>query len=110
MKRFEVWSAATGSGFGSKPRPVVVVQGYVFGETPNVIVALCESALGEPDDIRPRVIPDSSNGLEKVSDIAVDLLVTVPRRKFGQPIGRLSDEDSVRVSSALLTILGFTVE
>lgn len=107
MKRGEVWSAATGSGFGSKPRPVVVVQSDVFGRTPNTIVALCETAYGDPDDVRPRIHPDGDNGLEHVSDVAVDLLVTVPERKFGRPIGRLSPRDMQRVETALGVMLGF---
>lgn len=107
MKRGEIWSAATGGGFGGKPRPVVIVQGAVFGETPNLIVALCTTAIGEPDEIRPRVEPDAENGLENVSDVSVDTLVTVPRRKFGQRFGQLSAADQSRVFSALFLMLGF---
>ncbi len=107
MKRGEVWSAATGSGFGSKPRPVVIVQTDSLGDTPNVLVALCLTAHHEADGVRPRVTPDPQNNLHDVSDIAVDLLVAVPRRKFGRPIGLLSDEDMSAVDHALLTILGF---
>ena len=107
MKRGDVWSAATGSGFGSKPRPVIIVQSDVFGETPNVIVALCNTAIGDADDIRPRIQPDAENLLENVSDVTVDILVTVPRPKFGKRIGQLSDADQARVYSALLVMLGF---
>ncbi len=107
MKRGEIWSAATGSGFGGKPRPVVVVQGDVFGNTPNVLVALCLTASGDADDVRPRVSPDDNNSLEVVSDVAVDLLVAVPRHKFGRRFGHLSDADQERVFSALIVLLGF---
>jgi mRNA interferase MazF len=107
VKRGEIWSAATGSGFGSKPRPVVIVQGEAFGDTPNVIVALCTSAVADPDDVRPRIQPDPENGLETVSDVTVDILVTVPRRKFGKRFGQLSAADQARVFSALVVMLGF---
>jgi len=107
VKRGEVWSAATGSGFGSKPRPVVIVQGAAFGNTPNVIVALCNTAIGEPDEVRPRIQPDPENGLEAVSDATIDILVTVPRRKFGKRLGQLSEADQGRVFSALVVKLGF---
>ena len=107
MKRGEVWSAATGSGFGGKPRPVVIVQGETFGDTPNALVAICLTAIAEPDEVRPRVLPDKTNGLCEISDISVDILVAVPRRKFGAYIGRLSDADARRVDTALLTLLGF---
>lgn len=107
MRRGEVWSAATGSGFGGKPRPVVVVQGQTYGETPNLVVALCLTATGLPDEARPRISPDSNNGLREVTDIAVDLLVTVPRSKFGRPIGTLTATNMQQVDTALLTLLGF---
>lgn len=107
MKRGEVWIAATGSGFGGKPRPVVVVQGQTYGETPNLVVALCLTASGQSNEVRPRISPDSSNGLREVSDIAVDLLVIVPRSKFGRPVGNLTAPDMNRVDTALLTMLGF---
>lgn len=107
MKRGEIWSAATGNGYGSKPRPVIIVQGDTFGDTPHRIVALCLTAVGEAKDIRPRIIPDAVNALEAVSDVATDLLVTVDHHKFGKPIGRLSDADMARVEFALLIVLGF---
>ncbi len=107
MRRGEIWSAATGRGYGSKPRPVVVVQSDAFGDTPHRIVALCNTAKGEQEDIRPRITPDSLNHLEAVSDVAVDILVTVEHDKFGQAIGQLSDSDLARVDHALLLILGF---
>lgn len=107
MKRGEVWSAATGSGYGGKPRPVLVVQGDAFGDTPHRLVALCQTARGEARDLRPRVLPDAQNGLEAISDVAVDILVTVDHQQFGRVIGRLSETDMQRVDQALLLILGF---
>lgn len=107
MKRGEIWSAATGSGYGGKPRPVVVVQGDAFGDTPHRIVALCQTATGEPRELRPRILPDVQNALEAISDVAVDILVTVDHQQFGRAIGRLSETDMQRVDRALLLILGF---
>jgi mRNA interferase MazF len=86
---------------------VVVVQGDTFGDTPHRIVALCNTATGQARSIRPRITPDAENALEAVSDVAVDILVTVEHDKFGKAIGRLSDGDLARVDYALLLILGF---
>jgi mRNA-degrading endonuclease toxin of MazEF toxin-antitoxin module len=83
------------------------VQGEAYGVTPNVIVALCNAAIAEPDDIRPRIQPDSQNGLQTISDVTIDILVTVPRRKFGTRFGQLSEADQTRVFSALVVMLGF---
>lgn len=102
-----MWSAATGAGFGGKPRPVLVVQSDAYQTAPNIIVALFTSAVDHARDVRPRIEPDERNGLEEPSLVMVDVLVTVPRRKFGRFIGRLSDDDLSRVEHRLLTFLGF---
>ncbi len=107
MKRGDVWSAATGSGFGSKPRPVVVVQADAYGNAPSIIVALLTSTGENVRNVRPRIEPDGVNNLHEPSLVMVDILVTVPRLKFGQQIGRLTGPDQDRVDQALLTYLGF---
>lgn len=107
MNRGEVWSAATGSGFGSKPRPVVVVQADAYRNAPNIIVALMSSKSENARPVRPRVDPDLSNNLREPSIVMIDLLVTVPRLKFGQHLGRLASEDMDRVDQSLLIYLGF---
>lgn len=108
MKRGEIWSAATGSGFGSKPRPVLVVQSDIFSLAPNIVVALFTSVLDDEQRVRPRIEPDAVNNLEEPSLVQVDILVTTPRHKFGRPIGKLTERDQSRVDHALLTFLGFT--
>lgn len=106
MKRGDIWSAATGSGFGSKPRPVVIVQSDNYINGPNILVALCQTAIEEPNEVRPRLTPNSVNGLNEMSDVAVDLLVAVPRRKFGNPIGRVSEQELAEIDAMLVLVLG----
>lgn len=108
MKRGELWSAATGSGFGGKPRPVLVLQADVFSDAPNIIVALLTTTLDDDQRVRPRIDPDAGNSLNEPSLVQVDLLLAVPRRKFGRWIGRVSERDQMRVDQALLTYLGFS--
>lgn len=48
------------------------------------------------------------SGLRETSSIMVDKVATVPRAKPGDRIGRLSDEDVVRLNRALLLFLGLT--
>jgi mRNA interferase MazF len=36
----------------------------------------------------------------------VDKVITIPRTKIGKSVGRLSDEDMVRLNRALLVFLG----
>lgn len=107
MNRGEIWNAAAGSGFGSKPRPVLVVQSNAFGLAPNIIVALFTSVVDGEQQVRPRIEPDAINNLEEPSLLQVDILVTTPRHKFGRLIGRLAEHDQSRADQALLTFLGF---
>ena len=107
MRRGELWSAATGSGFGSKPRPVLILQADAFNEAPNIIVALLTSVSDREQSLRPRLGPDTINNLLDPSLVQIDILVTVPRQKFGSLIGRLTERDQGRVDHALLAYLGF---
>ena len=107
MKRGELWTAATGSGFGSKPLPVLVVQGDAYAEAPNIIVALLTTVLEDGQGVRPKIEPDGGNGLEQTSLVQVDLLVAAPKRKFGRRIGHLSLQDQAHVDRAVLIYLGF---
>ena len=38
MKRGEIWTAAAGSGYAGKPRPVVIIQDDLFDATTSVTV------------------------------------------------------------------------
>lgn len=107
MKRGEIWTAATGAGLGSKPRPVVILQSSHYLHFSTVIVALLTSKLEERLHLRPVVAPDDVNGLDKISAVMVDVLVTAESADFGKRVGRLSAADMVQVESALLIVLGF---
>lgn len=106
MKRGEVYTAATGSGFGSKPRPVVIVQADIFGDAPTVLVALLTDEEHGRGPIRPIITPDAQNGLQKTSAVTLDVLVAVRQREFGRRIGILSPVDIARVDAALMLVLG----
>jgi mRNA interferase MazF len=107
FKRGDVVSVAAGSGFGSKPRPALVVQSEAFPHLTTVILALFTTELKAADLFRPRVEPDSINGLRAPSDLMTDILISVPRDRIGGVIGHLSAADMTRAQTALLTILGF---
>lgn len=102
-----MFSAATGSGFGSKPRPVVVVQADAFLEAPTVLVALLTDERHGYEPIRPIISPDADNGLRKPSAVSADVLVAVRRGDFGKRIGTLARSDMARIELALILLLGF---
>ncbi len=52
------------------------------------------------------VTPSDRNGLRSVSRLMVDKLSTVAKERLGERIGRLDDEDVVRLNRAILVFLG----
>ncbi len=107
MKRGDVYTAATGHGYSSKPRPVLIIQADEFEGLAKVLVALIGSPVEEAHRIRVRLEPDAVNGLLASSDAMVDTIMAVRREKFGRHMGHLADADMSRVNTALLAILGF---
>ncbi len=83
MKRGEIWTAAAGSGYAGKLRPVVVIQDDHFAATDSVTVCAFTTDPTEAPLIRLRVVPDDKNGLLESSRLMVDKITTVPRSKLG---------------------------
>jgi mRNA interferase MazF len=52
------------------------------------------------------VDPDDMNGLQQRSSLMVDKITTVPRSKFGHRLGRLNDDDMVRLGRAVMVFFG----
>jgi mRNA interferase MazF len=107
LKRGDVVIAATGSGFGGKPRPALVLQADQYSDLSTVILALITSDLVKAPLSRPRFEPSETNGLQEVSDVMVDILVTTRTEKVDKIVGRLSDDEMGEVERALALILGF---
>ena len=106
MRRSEIWAAAAGSGYAGKPRPVVIVQDDRFDATDSVTVCAFTTDPTEAPLIRLTVEPDDINGLRERCSLMVDKITTVPRSKLGDHIGRLSDDDMVRLGRAVLVFFG----
>ncbi len=106
MKRGEIWTASAGGGDVGKPRPVVIVQDDRFAGTASITVCAFTTDPTEAPLLRLRIEPSETNGLREASSIMVDKVTTVSRDKLGQRIGRLADEDAVRLNRALVLFLG----
>ncbi|MFN3215306.1 MAG: type II toxin-antitoxin system PemK/MazF family toxin [Acidimicrobiales bacterium] len=106
MRRGEIWTAAAGSGYAGKPRPVVIVQDDRFDATDSVTVCAFTTDQTEAPLLRLVVMPDDRNGLREPCSLMVDKVTTVPRRKLGERIGRLADEDMVRLGRAVVVFFG----
>ena len=106
MRRGEIWTAAGGSGYVGKPRPVVFIQDDRFDATASVTVCAFTTDATEAPLLRLVVEPDEINGLSERSSLMVDKITTVPRSKLGQQLGRLGDDDMVRLARAVMVFFG----
>lgn len=106
MKRGDIWSAAAGSGYVGKPRPVVILQDDRFDATTSVTVCAMTTDPTDAPLIRLVIEPDDTNQLRERSRLMVDKITTVPRSKLGERTGRLGDDDMVRLGRATLVFLG----
>ena len=102
MKRGEVWTAAAGSEYAGKPRPVVIVQDDRFDATTSVTVCALTTDPTDAPLIRLAIEPDETNGIRAPSSLMIDKITTIPRSELGERIGHLGDEDMVRLTRALL--------
>ena len=106
MRRGEIWTAAAGSGYAGKPRPVAILQDDRFDATASVTVCAFTTDPTEAPLFRLPIDPDEVNGLREACSLMVDKITTIPRSKLGERIGRLKDEDMLRLGRATLVFLG----
>jgi len=109
MRRGDIWTVAGGNDYAGNPRPVVIVQDDSFDATDSITI--CAFTTDETDAplFRLPVEPNERNGLRATSRLMVDKIVTVSKSKIGARVGRLDDEDIVRLNQAMLVFLGLAV-
>src|SRR5215472_13069924 len=106
VKRGEIWTVAGGKDYAGKPRPVVILQDDRFDMTNSITVCAFTTDSTDAPLFRLPVQPNQTNGLRAVSRLMVDKITTVPKAKAGSRVGRLDDEDLVRLNRAILVFLG----
>lgn len=106
MKRGEVWSVAGGAEYAGKPRPVAILQDDKFSELGSITLCPFTTNMTAAPLFRLSVTPSEANGLKEQSSLMVDKLTTVPKSRLGKLIGRLGDEDIVRLNQAVIVFLG----
>jgi mRNA interferase MazF len=106
MKRGEVWTVTGGADHAGKPRPAVIVQDDDFDGTRSITICAFTSDPTDAPLFRILVEPSDANGLHASSRLMVDKLTTVPKSELGSRIGRLGNEDIVRLNRAMLVFLG----
>ena len=106
MKRGEVWTAAGGMDHAGKPRPVVIVQDDRFNGTNSITICAFTSDPTDAPLFRIAVEPSETNGLQVPSRLMVDKITTMAKQKLGTRIGRLADDDVLRLNRAMMIFLG----
>jgi mRNA interferase MazF len=106
VKRGEIWTAAAGSGYVGKPRPVVIIQDDLFDATASVTVCALTTDHTDAPLFRIPVNADDATGIRQPSRLMVDKITTVPRSKLGERVGRLSDDDMTRLGRSIAVFLG----
>jgi mRNA interferase MazF len=106
VRRGEIWTAAAGSGYAGKPRPVVIVQDDLFDATASVTVCAFTTDPTDAPLFRIPVDADDTTGIRQPSRLMVDKITTVPRSKLGARLGRLSDDDMTRLGRSIAVFLG----
>lgn len=99
MKRGDIWTVSGGGDYAGKPRPVVIVQDDVFDATLSITVCAFTTDETEAPLFRVLVEPSERNGLRSPSRLMADKITTVAKSKLGAPVGRLDDEDIVRLTT-----------
>lgn len=106
MRRGEIWTAAGGKDYAGKPRPVVIVQDDRFDATDSITICAFTTDPTDAPLFRLPVAPTERNGLRQPSRLMADKITTVAKTKLGSRLGRLDDEDLVRLNRALVVFLG----
>lgn len=104
MERGEIWTLQD-RNYASKARPVVVVQRNLE-RFDSVVTCLLTSFDSTDIPTRVRVEPDAQNGLNAVSWVMTDKIVTVNKSKLGMRVGRLDKAAMRAVEVGLSDILG----
>ncbi|HYA73067.1 MAG TPA: type II toxin-antitoxin system PemK/MazF family toxin [Roseiarcus sp.] len=106
MRRGEIWTVAGGKDYAGKPRPVAILQDDSFDATDSITICAFTTDATEAPLFRLPVAPSARNGLRATCRLMADKITTVPKSKVGQRIGRLDDEDILRLNQAVLVFLG----
>ena len=106
MKRGEIWTVSAGTGYAAKPRPTVILEDDRFDATDSLTVCAFTTDPTDAPLFRLLVEPNELNGLRAPRRLMVDKITTVPKAKLGMRVGRLGDEDILRLNRAALVFLG----
>ena len=104
MQRGDLVTVSLQGDYG-KPRPALVVQSDLLADLESVVICPVTSELRDAA-FRVTIEPSPAHGLQKLSQVLVDKISTLPRARISEPFGRLDDERMRAISRALLLVVG----
>ena len=106
MRRGDIWTVAGGPDYAGKPRPALILQDDAFDATASITICPFTTHAIDAPLMRLPIDPSAQNGLRVSSQLMIDKITTVSKKKLEIRAGRLSDQDIVRVNRAVLVFLG----
>lgn len=106
VRRGDVVTVAAKGHYSGKPRPALVLQSDLFSALGSVTICLLTTETLDAPLFRLIIEPSPANGLQQVSQIMIDKIVTVPQETIGSRIGALDRELMVRVDRSLAVFIG----
>ncbi len=108
MKRGDLITITAKGEYTQKPRPALVIQSDLFLDSDSVTIIPLTTKLQEVEatKIRPRIYPTKENGLQTISELMIDKIITIPRVKTGQVFGTMEKEMMVEIRRLLILWLG----
>jgi mRNA interferase MazF len=106
VKRGDIWTVSGGADYAGKPRPAIVLQDDAFDATASVTMCPLTTHQVDAPLIRLVIEPSQRNGLRSTSHAMIDKITTVSKKKLEHHVGKLSDEDIVRINRAIVVFLG----
>ena len=106
MRRGEIWTVAGGGDYTGKPRPAVILQDNRFDATDSITICTFTTNPSDAPLFRITIDPKDSNGLRARCRLMADKITTVSKKGLRSRLGRLDDQDMVRLNRAILVFLG----
>jgi len=104
MKRGELWTLQDKS-YASKARPVLIIQADAANSFDSIILCLFTTFNSDNISTRVKIEPNAENGLEKISYVMTEKILTVDKTMLGKYIGVLSVNEMHQIAGKLAKIL-----
>jgi mRNA interferase MazF len=106
VKRGDIVRVVFPGAYG-KPQPAVIVQADMIEQPNSVTVLPLTNEIICDQTLRITLNANFDNGLQSTSQVMIDRINTVARKRVGEKIGHLSAADMTAITRALAVFLGF---